>query len=313
MAKKRDSRDLQKIEAALDEEMFALAGELSQRYVEKYPSDVEGQWLRGLSLYFLGRGKDAGECINAALSQLSLDFRGAALTYLARISRDAGHFVEAEELYSQAIEAAPQDAGNYVELASMLLAFNKVLDAEAIARRGIDAEASPTSDLYFFLGSCFRAHGDLVGSYDAFCRVLDECDDEEAEAAMTDLEQAAGVRGIELPQMEEPSEAGECGSEDNAEHEPGQMVANIQQEFFVKILSGEKKIEYRRHTDYWQTRIENAGKPPFHLRIINGMTKDAPELTVVVNKVVINPWEAEYELHLGDVIDIRNWEPDIQE
>ena len=86
------------------------------------------------------------------------------------------------------------------------------------------------------------------------------------------------------------------------------MSANIQREYFLTILSGEKKIEYRDWTDYWQTRITNAGRPPFHLRLINGMHKNAPELTVLVEKVLMNAWDNEYELHLGEVIAVKNWE-----
>lgn len=312
MAKKRDSRELQKIEVALDEQLIAYAGELSQRYVEKYPADIEGQWSRGLTLYFLGRGKEAGDCIRAVLPQLSLDFRGAALTYLARISRDAGQFAEAEDQYSQAIDAAPQEAGNYVELASMLLAVDKLSEAVVIAQKGINAEASPLSDLYFFLGSYYRSRGDLEDAYNAFREILEEHEDDDAEAAMIDLEKAAEVREAELPQFE-ASSGDDVVSEDNAEHTAGQMVANIQHEHFVQVLSGEKKVEYRSHTDYWETRIENAGRPPFHLRLINGMNNGAPELTVVVEKVVINPWDVEYELHLGDVIDVKNWQTDSDE
>jgi hypothetical protein len=37
------------------------------------------------------------------------------------------------------------------------------------------------------------------------------------------------------------------------------------------------------------------------------MTKNAPELTVVVEKVLLNVWEGEYELHLGTVIDLKGW------
>lgn len=86
------------------------------------------------------------------------------------------------------------------------------------------------------------------------------------------------------------------------------MTANIHREFFVAIASGRKKIEYRAATEFWQIRVDKAGKPPFHLRVINGMTKQAPELTVVVEKVLLDVWAQEYQFHLGKVIDIKHWD-----
>ena len=39
-------------------------------------------------------------------------------------------------------------------------------------------------------------------------------------------------------------------------------------------------------TDYWERRLEKVGKPPFILRLLNGMTPPVPEATVRVTKVV---------------------------
>lgn len=321
MAKKRNAKELKKIEEAQERQHFAYAAELSRRYVAAYPDDLEGKWLNGLSLFYLDRNNEAKRQLEEALPHFSDDFRGAALTFLARIQRRLGDRTNAERYYLQAIEADPQDSDNFVELATELFASNRLEEAIALARKGIEAGASPLEDLHGLLVAFYRSTGDIVKAAESLSQV--EQDDEEVEAAVEDFRLVADLLGIELPkdelssdQEEEGDEEGESEEEDSdseeEQHEPGKMALNIHREFFVKILSGEKKIEYRAFTPYWQTRIDKAGPPPFHLRVINGMLKNAPELTVVVKKVLINPWAGEYELHLGDVIDVKNWDRENQ-
>ena len=50
-----------------------------------------------------------------------------------------------------------------------------------------------------------------------------------------------------------------------------------------------------------------AVRTPFLLRLINGMTKNAPEVTVVVDKVVKKTKDGYYELHLGRIRQVKNW------
>ena len=309
MAKKRDAKQLTKIAEAHDEWQFALAAELSNRYVTSYPDDLEGQWLSGLSQYYIDRNDDAKRQIEAALPNLSDDFRGAALTTLARINWDESNSTDAESYFLQAIDADPSQACNYTELCSLRVATGRLSDAAVIVKKGIEAEAFPIEELHYFLGCLHRTKGDLVEAYKSFTKAIETSnyDYEDAESAIIDIEKAAEVRGIELPKLDSSAEVKPFADE-TGDHVPGQMVANIQREFFIKILTGEKKIEYRDDTDYWRTRIDNAGEPPFHLRIINGMNKNAPELTVVCEKVLINPWALQFELHLGEVIDVKNWD-----
>jgi len=59
-----------------------------------------------------------------------------------------------------------------------------------------------------------------------------------------------------------------------------------------------KLIEYREINPYWTEKLA-AVRPPFLLRLVNGMTKNAPEVTVVVTKIRKNSKYGCYELHLG--------------
>jgi hypothetical protein len=88
------------------------------------------------------------------------------------------------------------------------------------------------------------------------------------------------------------------------------LVANIKREFFAAILAQprRKDIEYRDLTDYWESRLEKVGKPPFNLRLLNGMTPPVPEATVRVTKVVRRKSSKTIELHLGKVISVKHWD-----
>jgi hypothetical protein len=88
------------------------------------------------------------------------------------------------------------------------------------------------------------------------------------------------------------------------------LVVNIKREFFAAILSQppRKSIEYRDMTNYWKRRLEKVGSPPFHLRLLNGMTPPVPEATVLVIKVVRKKSTKTIELHLGKVISVKHWD-----
>ncbi len=86
------------------------------------------------------------------------------------------------------------------------------------------------------------------------------------------------------------------------------MTANIQREWLARIIDGSKKIEYRDATDFWLNRLDRAGPPPFHLRLINGMRPDSPEATVVVNKVETDVMRNVLRFHLADVVSTTRWE-----
>jgi len=60
--------------------------------------------------------------------------------------------------------------------------------------------------------------------------------------------------------------------------------------------------------EYWERRLEKAGKPPFNLRLLNGMTPPVPEAMVRVTRVVRRKKEKIIELHLGKVLSVRHWD-----
>jgi hypothetical protein len=84
------------------------------------------------------------------------------------------------------------------------------------------------------------------------------------------------------------------------------LVMNIRRQPFADIFAQRKKIEYRDLTDYWERRLGKVEKPPFNLRLLNGMTPPIPEATVRVTKVVRRKSTKTIELHLGNVLSTRH-------
>jgi hypothetical protein len=61
-------------------------------------------------------------------------------------------------------------------------------------------------------------------------------------------------------------------------------------------------------SEYWERRLEKVGKPPFNLRLLNGMTRPVPEATVRVMKIVRRKKGKTIELHLGRVLSVKYWD-----
>jgi hypothetical protein len=85
------------------------------------------------------------------------------------------------------------------------------------------------------------------------------------------------------------------------------ITTTIKREWLREIVSGRKRIEYREIKPYWTEQLEGRSVP-FLLRLINGMDAHAPEVTVLVERVRRNPRERHFELHLGRIVDVRNWD-----
>lgn len=85
---------------------------------------------------------------------------------------------------------------------------------------------------------------------------------------------------------------------------------NIKRQFFAEILAQprRKDIEYRDMGTYWETRLENAGKPPFNLHLRNGYNPPIPEAIIRVIKVVRSKKDKQIKLYLGKVLSVKHWD-----
>jgi hypothetical protein len=81
------------------------------------------------------------------------------------------------------------------------------------------------------------------------------------------------------------------------------ITTTIKRQFLAEIVAGTKKIEYREIKPYWKKRL-GAVTCPFILRLINGMSKKTPEVTVQIKRITKRD---AYELRISKIIQVRNW------
>jgi hypothetical protein len=85
------------------------------------------------------------------------------------------------------------------------------------------------------------------------------------------------------------------------------LTTTIKREWLREIVAGRKSVEYREIKPYWERRLAGV-KPPFQLRLINGMSPSAPEVTVEVTKIVRDTRNGTFNLHIGKVIQVKHWD-----
>jgi len=81
------------------------------------------------------------------------------------------------------------------------------------------------------------------------------------------------------------------------------ITTTIKRQFLAEIVAGTKKIEYREIKPYWTKKL-GAVSRPFILRLINGMNKKAPEVTVQIKRITESD---AYELRIDKILEVKNW------
>lgn len=81
------------------------------------------------------------------------------------------------------------------------------------------------------------------------------------------------------------------------------ITTTIKRQFLAEIVAGTKKVEYREIKPYWTKKFDVVSCP-FILRLINGMNKKAPEVTVLIKRIAARD---AYELRIGKILEVKNW------
>ena len=82
---------------------------------------------------------------------------------------------------------------------------------------------------------------------------------------------------------------------------------NLRREFFAKIASKTKRIEYRKQTSYWKKRLE--GREYDVIQFRNGYATNAPEMLVEFCGLrrYGKGRKAYYAIRLGRILRIKRW------
>ncbi|MGE5521790.1 MAG: ASCH domain-containing protein [Candidatus Dadabacteria bacterium] len=65
----------------------------------------------------------------------------------------------------------------------------------------------------------------------------------------------------------------------------------IKRQYFLEILEGLKKEEYREDKEYWAERLEGKEKSFTHILFKNGYNTDAPEMLVECKGIQLEIWK----------------------
>lgn len=75
--------------------------------------------------------------------------------------------------------------------------------------------------------------------------------------------------------------------------------------YFDEILKGDKKIEFRKITPYWEKRLE--GKEYDYIHFVNGYGKDRPWMDIIIKEIEKDDiYYDEYKIYLGKIIRMGN-------
>ena len=85
------------------------------------------------------------------------------------------------------------------------------------------------------------------------------------------------------------------------------ITTTIKRQWLREIAARRKRSEYREIKTYWTRRFANIDVP-FVLRMINGMDRRAPEITVLIRRIRKNSRSGYFELHVGKILGLRHWD-----
>jgi hypothetical protein len=85
------------------------------------------------------------------------------------------------------------------------------------------------------------------------------------------------------------------------------LTTTIKREWLREIVAGRKRTEFREIKPYWTRRLGQV-RVPFVLRLINGMSPTAPEVSVIVTKVEKRTADRQYALRLGRIVAVKHWD-----
>ena len=85
------------------------------------------------------------------------------------------------------------------------------------------------------------------------------------------------------------------------------VTTTICRETLTEIASGRQTVECREIKPYWEKRLAKV-QAPFLLRMINGMSAAAPEVTVEVERVSRIASKGRYEFRIARVVETRHWD-----
>lgn len=82
----------------------------------------------------------------------------------------------------------------------------------------------------------------------------------------------------------------------------------LTRKWFDLIATGVKKVEYRKHTEYWAKRLMDRSYDEVHFR--NGYTLGRPFMRVKIRGIFLDLGlkAMGFRIYLGEILEIKNWD-----
>ncbi|HWE94483.1 MAG TPA: tetratricopeptide repeat protein [Tepidisphaeraceae bacterium] len=162
--------DLQKRMSEIidSKDSYALRFELSKRFANDYPDFDAGWRVYGNSLIDLARYDDAERALERAIELAKDDYRVHCFTAMGDLFRHKGITATSEHWYRKAIDVAPDDTQGYVMLGALLARRGRVVEAEAVHRRGTQCKRGCLDEAWHNLGLVLRALGRYEEAIECF-------------------------------------------------------------------------------------------------------------------------------------------------
>jgi cytochrome c-type biogenesis protein CcmH/NrfG len=128
----------ERVRAASDADLNALAILRARRYLARYPDHGYAWYLLGEALRALARYDEAEEALNHALRLCPEDRRRIPLSEMGHLEKQRGDYERAADWFRKAIEAEPRHASGYIFLGGILARQGRLREAEEVHRTAIE-------------------------------------------------------------------------------------------------------------------------------------------------------------------------------
>jgi len=153
----RRKRSYKRIPAAYDKELFALAVELSEKYLHQLPDDYFAWMWYAMAKTKLCRYDDAEKAVRRAMSLWQYGKLEIALRQMGDIFKAKGELKKAKLWYRRAALRDPKGTHYHIYLGDLAFGQGHLRQAELHFRRAVKCRKSPVEEAYYNLGGVLLA------------------------------------------------------------------------------------------------------------------------------------------------------------
>jgi tetratricopeptide (TPR) repeat protein len=162
-----------RLRAAHKADLPALTVVQARQFLSNYPDCGPAWKILGSALIDLACHADAEQALKRALSLCPPEKFWIPLSEMGHLYKARGEYKSAAAWYRQAIEAVPEEAGDYIYLGGVLAKGGLLKEAEAAHRAAIRCQQGCQDEAYLNLGLVLRAQERYEEAAQCFERAIE--------------------------------------------------------------------------------------------------------------------------------------------